>query len=112
MAGNPSHALAQVAHDPRILIPFSHEGDTDEMRVQDASAFVDEGEELSFWELMVRRCNPDAELAKLYSSAHPQPCSQATHRLCDHAAVPTSNAIVACQWCARSAIGAHVSCGP
>ena len=44
----------QVAHDPRILIPFSHEGDTDEMRVQDASAFAEEGEELSFWELMVR----------------------------------------------------------
>jgi len=43
-----------VAYDPRILIPFSHEGDTDEMRVQDASSFVDEGEELSFWELMVR----------------------------------------------------------
>ena len=48
----------QVAHDPRILIPFSHEGDTDEMRVQDASAFAEEGEELSFWELMVRPALP------------------------------------------------------
>ena len=28
------------------------------MRVQDVSAFVDEGEELSFWELMVRSSNP------------------------------------------------------
>jgi len=51
-----------VAYDPRILIPFSHEGDTDEMRVQDASAFVDEGEELSFWELMARSCGPDTSL--------------------------------------------------
>ena len=56
-----------MAYDPRILIPFSHEGDTDEMRVQDASAFVDEGEELSFWELMVRRCASEAGRAHLLS---------------------------------------------
>ena len=55
--------MPQVAHDPRILIPFSHEGDTDEMRVQDASAFVDEGEELSFWELMVRAALPSLQNA-------------------------------------------------
>ena len=44
----------QVAVDPQILMPFSHLGETDELRVQDSAAFAAAGEELSFWELMVR----------------------------------------------------------
>ena len=44
----------QVCYQPRVLLPLSHVGETDEMRVQDASAFAARDEELSFWELMVR----------------------------------------------------------
>jgi len=37
-----------------VLLALSHVGETDEMRVQDASAFAACREELSYWELMVR----------------------------------------------------------
>jgi hypothetical protein len=36
-----------------VLLALSHVGETDELRVQDASAFAAWGEELSYWELMV-----------------------------------------------------------
>ena len=39
-----------------MLLALSHVGETDEMRVQDASAFAACREELSYWELMVRTC--------------------------------------------------------
>ena len=46
-------ALRQICYQPRVLLALSHVGETDEMRVQDASAFAACREELSYWELMV-----------------------------------------------------------
>ena len=43
----------QVAYNPKVLLPFSHLGETDEMRVQDASCLAARDERLSFWELQV-----------------------------------------------------------
>ena len=44
----------QICYQPRVLLALSHVGETDELRVQDASAFAAWGEELSYWELMVQ----------------------------------------------------------
>ena len=46
--------MVQICYQPRVLLALSHVGETDEMRVQDASAFAACREELSYWELMVR----------------------------------------------------------
>ena len=46
--------MRQICYQPRVLLALSHVGETDEMRVQDASAFAACREELSYWELMVR----------------------------------------------------------
>lgn len=43
----------QVAYNPKVLLPFSHLGETNEMRVQDASCLAARDERLSFWELQV-----------------------------------------------------------
>ncbi len=43
----------QVAFNPGVLVPFSHLGEDDEMRVQDSSCFAARGERVSFWELQV-----------------------------------------------------------
>jgi hypothetical protein len=43
----------QVAYNPKVLLPFSHLGETDEMRVQDASCLAARDERVSFWELQV-----------------------------------------------------------
>jgi len=46
--------LLEVAFNPGVLVPFSHLGEDDEMRVQDASCFTARGERTSFWELQRR----------------------------------------------------------
>ena len=43
--------LAEVAYNPRVMLPYSHLGENHELAVQDVSAFAEKGEELSFWEL-------------------------------------------------------------
>jgi len=42
-----------VAYNPKVLLPFSYLGETDELRVQDASCLTARGERVSFWELQV-----------------------------------------------------------
>ncbi|KAK9810370.1 hypothetical protein WJX72_009592 [[Myrmecia] bisecta] len=46
--------LAEVAYNPKTLLPYSHLGENNEMTVQDISAFAAMGEELSFWQLQAR----------------------------------------------------------
>ncbi len=45
--------MVQVLYDPRVLLPYSHLGETNELCVQDISSFADEGERLNFWQLQV-----------------------------------------------------------
>lgn len=42
-----------MAYNPKVLLPFSYLGETDELRVQDASCLTALGERVSFWELQV-----------------------------------------------------------
>lgn len=46
--------LTEVAYNPKVLLPFSHMGETDEMRVQDSSCLSARNERISFWELQRR----------------------------------------------------------
>jgi hypothetical protein len=46
--------LAEVAFNPKVLLPLSHIGEQDEFRVQDASSFCALDERLSYWELLAR----------------------------------------------------------
>ena len=43
----------QAAYEPMIIGPYKSFGTTTELMVQDTSAFVGEGEELSFWQMQV-----------------------------------------------------------
>ena len=58
-----------MAYNPKVLLPFSHLGETDEMRVQDASCLAARDERLSFWELQV------GNLLPLLNNAQPFPVS-------------------------------------
>ena len=42
-----------MLYDPRVLLPYSHLGETNELCVQDISSFAVEGETLTFWQLQV-----------------------------------------------------------
>ncbi len=41
----------QAAYDPMIMGPYRTFGTATELMVQDTSAFANEGEELSFWQM-------------------------------------------------------------
>lgn len=43
----------QVAFNPRVLLPLSHIGELHEFRLQEAALYCAEGEQLSYWELLV-----------------------------------------------------------
>ena len=47
-------SLVELSFNPKVLLPLSHIGEQDEFRLQDASSFAAMGEELSYWELLVR----------------------------------------------------------
>lgn len=64
----------QVLYDPRVLLPYSHLGETDELCVQDISSFAGLGERLCFWQLQVcaDRLHPsefDLHMAPQYKPA-------------------------------------------
>lgn len=44
----------QAAFNPMILAPYRAFGVTTELKVQDTSAFAENGEALSFWQMQVR----------------------------------------------------------
>ncbi|KAK9866656.1 hypothetical protein WJX84_009216 [Apatococcus fuscideae] len=59
--------MSQVLYDPRVLLPYSHLGETNELCVQDISSFAEEGERLSFWQLQARVASVNQILYGYYS---------------------------------------------
>ncbi|KAK9818136.1 hypothetical protein WJX72_007697 [[Myrmecia] bisecta] len=54
MSAFSATVMAEVSYNPKLLLPYTHLGEKNEMTVQDVSAFAAEGEELSFWQLQAR----------------------------------------------------------
>ncbi|KAK9843129.1 hypothetical protein WJX74_007389 [Apatococcus lobatus] len=59
--------MSQVLYDPRVLLPYSHLGETDELCVQDISSFAELGEHLTFWQLQARVASVGQVLYGYYS---------------------------------------------
>ena len=65
----------QAAYNPMILQPYSAFGSATELLVQDASAFADEGEDLSFWQMQVpNRTTPRLSTKSQSSHDSTTPC--------------------------------------
>jgi hypothetical protein len=49
------HAVSQIAANPLMLVPVTRLGEDAMLTILDSSRYAALGEELNFWQLMVRR---------------------------------------------------------
>ena len=77
-----SPLLVQVAYNPGVMLPYSKLGEEHEVTVQDASQLAAEGEELSYWQLMVSRAALVSGQPMASSGAQPRLCCCCCWPLC------------------------------